>query len=299
MKRKRTIQIILLILALEIFSMLVIPEQSSSAPAYSYYAGDLQFPLVIAHQGGNGLWPGNTLYAFKEAVKLGADAIETDIQLSKDGVLVLMHDHHLNYTTDGSGLLENRTVAELKKLDAGYKWSSDGGKSYPFRGKDISVPTLEEAFQALPQTRFVLDVKRTRTHIEKQLCELIRQYNRTAQVVVASVDDDIVKQFRETCPEVATSAAFGEVTAFVFAEKGHLSGWVYPAYESLQGPFDPSGLYDDLVITANYVRDAHVRTVRIEPWANDRQVMKYYIDLGVDGVITDYPDILLELICRK
>jgi glycerophosphoryl diester phosphodiesterase len=298
MKKKRTLLTIILILGIEIVTMLIRAEPSRSAPAHSYYSGNLHYPLVIAHQGGDGLWPGNTMYAFQQAVDLGVDAIEVDVRVSEDGVLVLMHDERVNHTTDGSGLIEDLSLDELKELDAGYLWPKESGKSFPFRGQKITVPTLEEAFQAFPHTRFVLDIKWTETPIERPICDLIRAYKMENKVVVASVHDGVIHRLREICPELASAAAFGEVAAFVFPQKAHLEGWFSSAYESLQGPYDPLGLYDNFVITAAYVRDAHARNVKVEPWTDDPKVMKYYIDLDVDGIITGYPDVLLGLLGR-
>jgi len=239
------------------------------------------------------------MVAFQQAVDLGVDAVEVDVRLSKDGVLVLMHSERVDYTTDGSGLIEDMSLSEIKKLDAGYQWSADEGKTFPFRGQNISVPTLEEAFQAFPGTRFVLDVKWTETRQEGPLCDLIREYSMTDKVVLATVYGDVMRRFREVCPEIASSAAFGEVAAFVFARNTPIDAWVASRYESLQGPYDPFGHYDALFLTADYVEDAHSRNVRVEPWVNDAEQMQRYIDLGVDGLITDYPDILLELLGRE
>ena len=96
------------------------------------------YPLVIAHQGGDGLWPGDTLFAYQNAVKLGVDVLEMDIHISKDEALVLMHDETVDRTTDGTGDIESMTLAELKQLDAGYDWTPDEGKTFPFRGQGIT-----------------------------------------------------------------------------------------------------------------------------------------------------------------
>ena len=299
MKKNRTLRIALFAVAAVIFITLMITEPTKSAPAHPYYAADASYPFVIAHKGGNGLWPGNTMYAFQHAVVLGVDVIETDVHVSKDGVLVLMHDDRVDYNTNGSGLIEDLTLSDLKKLDDAYKWSPDNGKSFPYRGMGITIPTLEEAFQAFPNQRFVLDVKRTSTPIESQICELIRKYNKKDQVVVASLYDDIQIRFRQVCPEVASSAAFGEVAMYVLTEKSHLDGWIPSEYESLQGPIDPFGIYDALIVTKGYIQNAHARNLRVEPWVNDADSMKLYIDYGVDGIITDRPDIALQILNRR
>lgn len=298
MRSKHALRIALFVIAAVIVITLMITEPTKSAPAHPYYAVDASYPFVIAHKGGDGLWPGNTMYAFQHAAALGVDAIETDVHVSKDGALVLMHDDSVDYNTNGSGPIENLTLADLKKLDAAYKWSLDKGRTFPFRGTGITIPTLEEVFQAFPNERFVLDVKRTNVPIESQICEMIRKYKKKDQVVVASLYDDIQVKFRQTCPDVASSAAFGEVALYVLTEKSHLDGWIPSAYESLQGPFDPFGVYDAVIITKGYIQNAHARNLRVEPWVNDEDLMKRFIDYGVDGIITDRPDLTLKILNR-
>ena len=107
-------------------------------------------PLVIAHQGGDGLWPSDTMYAFQRAVAMGVDMLEMDLHVTADGQFVLMHDETVDRTTDGIGRLEDMTLAQVKALDAGYRWTADGGQTYPYRGQGITVATVEELFQAFP-----------------------------------------------------------------------------------------------------------------------------------------------------
>src|SRR5262245_22594385 len=139
MRIKRALRILLglVIAALVVFRLLARP-----APDSAYYSNSRPNVLVIAHQGGDGVWPGDTLYAYEKAVALGADVLEMDAHLTKDGEIVLMHDEKVDRTTDGTGLIEDLTLAELKKLDAAYQWSDDDGKTFPFRGQGIQVPTL-------------------------------------------------------------------------------------------------------------------------------------------------------------
>ncbi len=295
---KRTWVIALLVIGCVTASVLVAPEPTKSAPARPYYASILHDPLVIAHQGGDGLTPGNTLAAFQNAADLGADVIETDVHMTKDGVMVLMHDGRVDYTTDGSGSIEDMNFVELEKLDAAYKWSPDHGETFPFRGQNITVPTLAEAFRTFPDKRFVLDVKLTRAHLETQLCDLIRQNHMQDRVVVASLYDAIVSRFRQACPEVATAASFGEFSDFVIFEHSYFSKWMSPDYASLEGPFDPTGMYGDFVLTSDYVQRAHAMNVKVEPLTNDPSLMRHYVDVGVDGIITDRPDFLLKILNR-
>src|SRR5260221_5228607 len=189
------------------------------APTSAYYSNPRPDVLVIAHQGGDGIFPGDTLYAYEHAVALGADVLEMDAHMTKDGEIVLMHDEKVDRTTDGTGLIEDLTLADLKKLDAGYQWSSDGGKTFPFRGQGIQVPTLQELFDEYPNMRYLIEIKLTKNPIAKPFCDLIREYHIQDNVIVASFHDDAMKLFRETCPEVATSAAKLEVAPFVLLGK--------------------------------------------------------------------------------
>ncbi len=272
---------------------------SHPAPAHPYYFNAPR-PLVIAHQGGDGLWPGDTLYAFQHAVDLGVDVLEMDAHITKDGQIVLMHDEKVDRTTDGTGLIEDLTLAQLRELDAAYQWSPDGGQTFPFRGQGIQVPTLEELFQKFPQMRYVIEIKLTRNPIGQPLCDLIRKYDMQDHVMVASFHDDAMSAFRQTCPEVATSAAKTEVTSFVLLGKIFLSGLLSPKFESLQVPYETSESYGIPVMTERFIREAHARNVKVEPWTvNDPDLMKQYIAWGVDGLITDRPDLMLEVLGKK
>src|SRR5215207_10956636 len=159
-----------------LLSVLISFVVNPKAPENQYYAG-VTHPLVIAHQGGDGVWPGNTMYAFDKAVEIGADVLEMDAHITKDREIVLMHDESVDRTTDGTGLIEDLTLAEIQQLDAAYKWTNDEGQTFPFRGKGIQVPKLEEVFERFPQTRYVIEIKLTKNLIDRPFCNLIRAYN--------------------------------------------------------------------------------------------------------------------------
>ncbi|MBI5296519.1 MAG: glycerophosphodiester phosphodiesterase [Chloroflexi bacterium] len=286
-------QIVLIVLAAALgLAMLV----SRRAPAHPYYQ-NAERPLVIAHQGGDGLWPGDTLFAFQHAADLGADVLEMDIHITRDGVLVTMHDETVDRTTDGSGGIESLTLAELKQLDAGYDWSPDEGQTFPYRGQGITVPTLEEIFQAFPGQRMTIEIKKTDASMARPFCALIRQYDMQDRVLVASFHDERLEEFRAECPEVATSSARSETTAFVLMTKPFLGRLYSPPFHSLQVPEESSGI---TVMTETFVRAAHERGLAVEPWTiDDPEQMKLYIEWGVDGIITDRPDIMLEVLGRR
>lgn len=292
MKRKWGIIILALALFILTLALFLIPD----APHHPYYAG-VTGTQLIAHQGGDDIWPGDTMYAFEQAVALGVDVLEMDAHITKDGRIVLMHDEKVDRTTDSTGLIEDMTLAELKQLDAAYGWSPDGGQTYPYRGQGIQVPALDELFEAFPQMRYVIEIKLTENPIQEPLCALIRQYDMQDKVLVASFHDDAMRNFRAACPEVATSASRGEVTKFVLLSKVFLSGLIKPDYESLQPPYDPKDSMNIRIMTPSFIRQSHAKNLRVEPWTvDDPDLMRQYIEWGTDGIMTDRPDLMMEVL---
>jgi glycerophosphoryl diester phosphodiesterase len=287
----------LLLMILTIFlSLVLIASFTPDAPTKNYY-NDISRPLVIAHQGGDGIWPGDTLYAFEQAVEIGADVLEMDAHITKDGQIVLMHDEEVDRTTDGTGLIEDMTLDELKQLDAAYKWSNDDDKTFPYRETRIQVPTLEEVFQRFPQMRYVIEIKLTQNPIDRPLCELIRTHNMQDKVMIASFHDAAMQNFRKTCPEIATSASRTEVRNFVLLGKAFLSGLLAPQYQSIQPPYDHKESMNIPIMTERFIREAHAKNVKVEPWTvDDPELMKRYIEWGVDGIMTDRPDLMIEVV---
>ena len=285
----------LMILAI-FLSLVLIASFMPDAPTKDYY-NDISRPLVIAHQGGDGIWPGDTLYAFEKAVAIGVDVLEMDAHITKDGQIVLMHDEEVDRTTDGTGLIEDMTLDELKQLDAAYKWSNDGDKTFPYRATRIQVPTLEEVFQKFPQMRYVIEIKLTQNPIDRPLCELIRKHNMQDKVMIASFHDEAMQNFRKTCPEIATSASRTEVRNFVLLGKAFLSGLLAPQYQSIQPPYDPTESMNIPIMTERFIREAHAKNIKVEPWTvDDPELMKRYIEWGVDGIMTDRPDLMIEVL---
>lgn len=282
----------LILLALAVFFRLI----SKPAPDHPYYAEDLKYPLVIAHQGGDEVWPGNTMFAFQNAADLGVDVLEMDLHITADGVLVLIHDETVDRTSDGTGEVEAMTLDELKQLDAGYDWSLDDGANYPFRGQGITIPTLEEVFTAFPDYRMTIEIKKTNASMAKPFCDMIREYDMEDKVLVASFHDERLEEFRAECPEVATSSARTETTVFVLMTKVFLGGFYSPDFYALQVPQESSGI---TVMTEGFVRAAHARNLSVEPWTiNDEETMRKFIEWGVDGIITDRPDLMMEVLGR-
>lgn len=267
------------------------------APAHAWFAprpGE-NTPLVLAHQGGENLWPSNTLLAFERSAALGADVIDTDMHLTRDGVLVLMHDQTVDRTTDGTGALRDLTLAEVKALDAGYDFSLDDGQTFPYRGQGLRVPTVEELFQAFPEGRFGIEIKQTDPEATAEaFCGLMRRYQVEDQVLVSSFRQANMDAFRQECPEVATSATEGEVRLFYVLYRLWLIDVLSPTYHALQVPEASGGIH---LLTPGFVRAAERRGLSVIPWTiNETEDLQRILALGVDGINTDNPDRLLALV---
>lgn len=263
------------------------------APDAAFFVDHPKRPLVIAHRGGGGQFPENTLHAFRESAKLGVDVLELDIHETADRAIVVLHDRTVDRTTDGSGEIRSLTLGDARKLDAAYDFSIDGGANYPLRGKGIGIPTLEEVFAALPDQRFNIEMKHESDTMPSAVCSLLRARSLTSRAIVASANQKNLVRFRSECPEVATSGSFSEVTEFLIYESAGLTNSFSPPMNAIQTPVSVRGF--DLV-TARYIEAAHKLNLEVHAWTiNDPEEMKRLIEMGVDGIMTDYPERLLRV----
>jgi glycerophosphoryl diester phosphodiesterase len=231
------------------------------------------------------------LYAFERALSLGVDILDTDVRITKDGALVLIHDRTVDRTTNGSGSVKDFTLSQLKALDAGYGWTADNGVTFPLRGKGIRIPALEEVFVAFPDARVTMEIKASDPALVQSLCRLIQEYKKTEQVLVVSARAETIEAFRQACPEVATSASSREGITFYALNRFRL-GFIYSTdAHAFQGPRH--------MVTPHLVDAAHRLNSRVYVWTvNETGDMQRFLDMGVDGINTDYPDSLLILLGR-
>ncbi|UVE17520.1 glycerophosphodiester phosphodiesterase [Pseudomonas sp. LS44] len=254
-------------------------------------------PLVIAHRGGRGLWPENSLFAFERASALGVDMLEMDLRLSRDGELVVIHDKKVNRTTEGSGLVADLDLAELQALDAGYRWSADGGESFPYRGQGVRIPTFAEVLQRFPERAKVIEIKVPNVGMEESLCALLDHYRQRDKVIVGSFYDRTLQHFREVCPGVATSAGPTSVRLLVALEWLGLGRLLSPSYQALQIPPASDGI---TVASPGLLRTARERGLNVQLWTiNEQPMMSHLLEMGAQGLITDYPDRALQLLGRS
>ena len=257
---------------------------------------EISRPLVFAHRGGGGLFPENTLEAFQYSARMGVDVLELDVHATSDGRLVVLHDSSVDRTTDGTGKVREMTLEQLKKLDAGYKFTPDGGKTFPFRGRGVTVPTLEEILAALPAMTFNIEPKQQTPSITKPLCGILRDRNATGKTIVGSFRQEVLDEFRAECTEVATSASPSEVSKFLAMYKTGLAASYTPPMQALQVPENVGYLN---VVSKDFVEAAHKLNLKVHVWTiNQPDDMRRLLEMGVDGIMTDYPDRLLALLNR-
>ncbi len=251
--------------------------------------------IIFAHRGASGEYPESTLPAFKYALEEGANALELDIHMTRDSVIVVFHDSDVSRTTDGEGQIEDLTLAELKKLDAGY-WFTKDGETYPFRGKGLKILTLEEVFQKFPGVIINIEIKKSGRGIEKKLADLIRKYHRENLTIVSSFSHKAISRFRKEAPEVATGLSEREAFIFYILQKLALTGLYRPGGDALQVPIKFGKL---TVVSPGFVKAAHRKGLVVHIWTVDRiEQMVKLVRMGVDGIFTDYPLRLRQVVER-
>ncbi len=262
-------------------------DAASKPPANPFRVGHT---LVIPHGGGDGQYPEDTMLAYEKTMAAGADVVDVDLQLSKDGVLMVIHDGSTKRTTGQDGSVSAMTVAELQKLDAG--WSFGTATSHPFRGKNVRIPTLEEILKRFPKALLSIDLKNESMAMVAPACNLLRAYDRHSDVFVGSNSDAQILAFRKVCPDVNTSATMVDVYASQAARASNAKDFV-SAVAVDQPPYRIGGR---VLVDKASLAFAHAHGVAILTWVvNDPADMKHLLDLGVDGIYTSYPDRLLAL----
>lgn len=268
-----------------VYGMLLLLPGYGSLQSIPFYQG--KGFNNIAHGAGRELMPGNTLEGASNAVAVGADIIELDVHLSLDKVVVVRHDATVDATTNGSGLIAEMTLAELQAFDVGFH-KADYPEKVAVEG--IRIPTLESLFLALPDKRFLIELKPDDSETGAQLCKLVLAHGLADQVLVGSFYSAVLRNFRQRCPEVPTSLGEEEALVFVLLSwigLGHL--YDSPGY-SVQLPFEYYGIE---LISRSLIREAGELNLVVDVWTvNDPQEMLRLIELGVGGIITDRPDIL-------
>jgi glycerophosphoryl diester phosphodiesterase len=294
--------------------------RSTSASANPWLARRV---LNMAHQGGEIEAPSNTLFAFKTALQKGADVIELDVHATADRHLVVLHDATVDRTTDGSGRVDEKTLAQVKELDAAHWFAPDCGtchgktdQEYTYRGyatgqrpisgeleqagfgpDDFRIPTLREVLQTFPTTLINIEIKATDPETEgyeKLLADLLAEFNRRTNTIVVSFFDHAIERFKVYAPDVHTGTATAETAAFWASAQGPLPGAPNPRHQALQVPITFNGI---TIVTPEFVTRAHANGLAVHVWTvNSREEMEWLISIGVDGIMTDRPTLLEQVL---
>ena len=248
-------------------------------------------PRLFAHRGASGERPENTMAAFERAVELGCECIELDVHAAQDGHVVVIHDETLERTTNGLGPVGEYSLAALQQLDAGYRFSPDDEKTQPFRASDVVIPSLEEVLSGFPQVRFTVEIKQSEPPIEETVLAVLNACDRAGDVVLASKEDAVLTRTRKLAPDVATSFAYQEIADFIQrVTTGRLDDYRPPG-QAIQIPPDYKGIP---LVTEATISAAHRFDLEMHVWTiNEPDEIRRLLDLGVDGVMSDFPARLL------
>ena len=246
-------------------------------------------PGLGVHRGGKGLFPENTIYAYTESVKRWKGCLlEGDIRLTKDGVAVIIHDATVDRTTDGTGKVEEKTLEEIKMLDAGYRFTSDGGNTYPYRGKGIKIPTLEEVLKAFPDETFLFEIKVPLEDLSPVIKPILEN-KMEKQVYLASVHTATIQRIRAEAKNI--------MTCFTIADAGPLlSALRNGKWDDYQPPAEMLALSPNLEknfqISAEEMSKIRNKGVKVVVFTvnSDDMMKRYLTEYMVDWILTDYPN---------
>ena len=233
--------------------------------------------------------------AFRLAAESGAGGLETDVHMTRDGYVVAIHDDTVDRTTSGSGAVRDTTLAEVQSFDAGYRFTPDGGATYPYRGQGVRVPELGEIFREFPDLAVNIDIKEAQPGIEGAVLRVIEEAGAGDRALVVSEWAPVISRFRGLADgRIRTGASRGEILLFYSLSILHLELLLHPSYDALQVPAYHRGRE---VVTGRFVRAAHGIGVRVDVWTVDEPAeMRRLLDLGVDVIMTNRPEALTEVL---
>ncbi|MFX1559142.1 MAG: glycerophosphodiester phosphodiesterase [Promethearchaeota archaeon] len=257
---------------------------------------DIGRPLIMAHRGESGNIPENTILALEAAVDIGVDVLESDIRFTKDNIPILYHDEDLVRITGKDEEVRKKKLDELLQYDLGYNFSIDAGRTYPFRGKGLTVVTLEEAIKRFPDTILNLDIKDRFKDAPNEVARILLENERTEKIMIASFHPKQLKRFRKKAPMIPTSAHPNEIRNFIIGYRARAMGMFVRSigYKAFQVPERMGSLQ---IVTPEFVNAAHDKDIAVHVWTiNNRPDMERLLDMGVNGIFTDFPSVLRDVL---
>jgi len=244
---------------------------------------DLAARPIIGHRGAAAYAPENTMASFHLALEQGADALEFDVRVTRDGEAVVLHDRTLDRTTDAIGPIRLHTLKELEQVDAGFRFSPDGGRDYPWRGKGVRIPRLNQVIEDLPAVPLLIEVKEPEA--QEAIARVLLETGATARTVLAGSDWRSLLAFR--APPFHLGASRRDIARLYFRW-----GEPDPACRCFAVPdrfkFLP-------VPTGRFVDAAHARGASVHVWTvDDPSLARRLWANGANGMVTNRPDVILK-----
>ncbi|MFH0976699.1 MAG: glycerophosphodiester phosphodiesterase [Spirochaetota bacterium] len=254
--------------------------------------------MVFAHRGASKNFPENTMPAFKRAAELGVDYIETDVRFTKDEKFALIHDESIDRITNGTGLVSSYTMDELKRFDAAYHFINDNGKTFPYRSQGIEMMSIDELLTAFPDLKFDIDIKDKNPSQIKRFVEIIDKYNAYDRVIACSKHYVNLNAIRRMCPQIITAFSLWEMMWIFFLYKcGFLFLDLPLKGNALQLP-EAYGQFK--IVSGKFIDELHKKGIEFHVWVvNEEDAMRRFINMGVDGIMTDDPALLMKVLGRK
>jgi glycerophosphoryl diester phosphodiesterase len=258
----------------------------------------LRRPWLVAHRGGARLRPENTFPAFDHAARLGADAFEIDVHLTADGEVLVFHDDETSRLTGAPGTIEARTAAEARALDAGFAFTPDGGRTFPWRGRGVSPPPLRDVLARFPEMRMNVEAKSADPLLAEALVGVIREARAVDRVCVGSQHDEQGERIRALMPEACHFLPEGAATCHVMAARVEGATGCPEGWDVADLPYRMEGS-DIVVVDRRTLEYLHGRGMAVFAWTVDAEEdMRALLDAGADGVMTDLPDVLARVLGR-
>lgn len=272
---------------------------STAEPRPKKVALEYERPVVLAHRGGSALAPENTMAAFKKAAELGVDGFEIDIRLTSDEELIVFHDEFLDRTTDGAGKVSDLTLEKIRTFDLGYHFADLKGKN-SYRGSNEKIVTLKELLEEFPEMYINIDMKDSPETYEgslmpSKLWRLIESAGAEDRVGVTSFFDEQIDRFNLYAQNrVAIGAGENEIRKAYAAFNSQFGHLYKPRTDMLQIPIR-SSVFN--LVSPRFIAFLGELNIPVHYWTiNDPEAMRALIAAGAKGIITDRPDLALEIV---
>src|SRR5690349_19192522 len=255
----------------------------------------LPLPRIFGHRGSGGTHPENTIPSFQAALEAGARYLETDVHMTRDGEIVISHDDHLARTCAMAVRIDETAYAAIADADAAFNCSPDGD-GFPFRGKGIRVPRLAEVLSTFRNARFNIDIKPNQAGIVERALKIIDDAGMRRMVLLASEHQERLDEIRALAPGIPTSFGYHEVAGFLSAMATTNQDYRAPA-DALQIPPE---YYSWTLATAQTVEVANHFGADVHVWTiNEEAEMRAMLEVGVHGVMSDFPARLVGVIRQQ